>query len=153
MLLLLFQLGKDRYALDASQIVEVTPLVDLKKIPAAPSWVAGIFSYRDTAVPVIDMTQLALGRPAQRHIATRIVLVRYPETGAASNVLGVMVEKATETLRRERSDFAEYGLDNAETRYLGPVHDDGQGLIQLIRIADLLPIDVQNLLFPIPVET
>ena len=36
MLFLLFQLGNDRYALDASRVVEVLPLVELKHLPLAP---------------------------------------------------------------------------------------------------------------------
>ena len=46
MLFLLFQLGKDRYALEASRVVEVVPLLALKQLPQAPKGVAGIFNYR-----------------------------------------------------------------------------------------------------------
>ena len=37
MLFLLFELGTDRYALDALQIAEVLPLVAIKRIPRAPA--------------------------------------------------------------------------------------------------------------------
>ena len=36
MLFLLFQLGQDRYALDASRVVEVVPLLTLKQFPRPP---------------------------------------------------------------------------------------------------------------------
>ena len=36
MLFLIFELGKDRYALDVRQIAEVMPLVGVKQIPKAP---------------------------------------------------------------------------------------------------------------------
>ncbi len=36
MLFLLFQLGKDRYVLEAARVIEVLPLMDLKQIPEAP---------------------------------------------------------------------------------------------------------------------
>ena len=36
MLFLLFELGKDRYALDVRQIAAVLPLVGIKQIPKAP---------------------------------------------------------------------------------------------------------------------
>jgi chemotaxis signal transduction protein len=43
MLFLLFQMGKDHYALDAGQVAEVLPLVSIKQIPQAPMGVAGAF--------------------------------------------------------------------------------------------------------------
>jgi CheW-like domain len=36
MLFLVFQLGTDRYAIEAAQVVEVLPLVNAKHIPRAP---------------------------------------------------------------------------------------------------------------------
>ena len=33
MLFILFQLGRDRYALDAAQVAEVLPLMELKALP------------------------------------------------------------------------------------------------------------------------
>ncbi|MFC3108490.1 chemotaxis protein CheW [Undibacterium arcticum] len=148
MLFLLFQLDKDRYALDACQVAEVLPLVGLKQIPGAPSWVAGAFSYHGTPVPVIDLNTLALGRPAQRRLGTRTVLVHYPTPGKDHHLLGIIVEKATETLRRNPEDFTAYGVNNDGARYLGPVLDDPRGLIQWIKVGDLLPEPVQALLFP-----
>ncbi len=64
MLFILFQLGSDRYALPAGQVAEVLPLVALKALLGAPAGVAGLIDYRGTAVPVIDLSALALGRPA-----------------------------------------------------------------------------------------
>ena len=45
MLFLLFELGRDRYALDALQVAEVLPLLALKEMPLAPPGVAGLLNY------------------------------------------------------------------------------------------------------------
>jgi chemotaxis-related protein WspB len=148
MLFLLFQLGVDRYVLDIGQVAEVLPLVRLKQIPAAPPWVAGAFSYHGKPVPVIDLSSLALGRPAQRRRGTRIVLAHYPESGAGSHLLGIVVEKAISTLRRDASDFTACGVDNEGARYLGPVISDPGGLIQWVKVKDMLPEPARSLLFP-----
>jgi len=63
MLFLVFQLGPDRYAIEAAQVVEVLPLVNSKHIPRAPLGVAGVFDYHGTPVPLIDFTELAQGTP------------------------------------------------------------------------------------------
>jgi chemotaxis-related protein WspB len=148
MLFLLFQLGNDRYALPATQVAEVLPLVEPKHIPNAPAWVAGIFSYQGAPVPLIDLSMLALGRPAQRRLSTRTVLVHYPHSGVQNHLLGLVAEKTTETLQCDPNKFAPYGVDNDEARYLGPVLADPRGLIQWIKVTDLLPEPVQALLFP-----
>jgi chemotaxis-related protein WspB len=148
MLFLLFQLDNDRYALPATQVAEVLPLVTLKRIPNAPAWVAGAFTYREAPVPVIDLSMLALGRPAQPRLSTRIVVVHYPQSGAESDLLGLVLEKATETMQYDPDAFESYGVDNDGARYLGPVLADPRGLIQWIKVTDLLPEPVQALLFP-----
>jgi len=147
MLFLLFQLGKDRYALDVSQVAEVLPLVHLKQIPQAPPAVAGIFDFRGTPVPVIDMSQTALARPAQRRLSTRIILAHYPDQNGGTRLLGLMAERVTETLRREPSDFVAAGVDNDDAPYLGPVASDARGLIQWIEVDQLLTPAVRDVLF------
>ena len=86
MLFLLFELGNDRYALDVRQIAEVLPLVAVKQIPRAPQAMTGLFNYRGAPVPVIDLSQLTLGRPSARRLSTRIVLVHYPDASAAGRI-------------------------------------------------------------------
>lgn len=147
MLFLLFQPGRDRYALDAGQIAEVLPLVDIKPLPRAPEGVAGVFDYRGTPVPVIDLSQLMLGRPAAKHLSTRIVLARYPDAGGVMRLLGLLAEQATQTVRRDPGDFLASGVSHDAAPYLGPVASDERGLIQWIEVHKLLPAAVREALF------
>lgn len=150
MLFLLFQLGEDRYALDAGQIAEVLPLVSVKQIPQSPPAVSGVFNYRGAPVPLIDLSQLALGRPAQSRLTTRIIVVNYSDGAGENRLLGLIVEKATETVRREAADFVASGVSSDEAAYLGPVASDARGLIQWIDVQQLLPASVSKLLFQRP---
>lgn len=152
MLFVLFQLGQDRYALDAGQVAEVLPLVSMTQIPQAPAAVAGVFNYRGAPVPAIDLSQLTLGRPVRRRLNTRIVLVHYPDDRGAMHLLGLIAERATETLRREVTAFTASGVTNAAAPYLGPVAADSRGLIQWIEVNRLLPASVRELLFQRPME-
>ena len=76
MLFLLFQLGNDRYALQASTVAEVLPLVNFKRIPQAQPAIAGLIDYRGVPVPVIDLNELMSGRPAAQRFSTRVVVRR-----------------------------------------------------------------------------
>jgi chemotaxis-related protein WspB len=147
MLFLLFQLGRDRYALDARDVAEVLPLVKLKQVPQAPAGVAGIFDYRGAPVPVIDLCALALGRPAAARLSTRIVLVNYAAAGSGPRLLGLIAEQATEMLRRAETDFAPAGIQHEGAPYLGPVSADPRGLIQRVEVDRLLTPAVRTALF------
>jgi chemotaxis-related protein WspB len=144
MLFLVFNLDKDRYLLDVRQVTEVLPLIDIMAIPQAPPFVAGIFNYHGALVPAIDLSQVMLGRPAQRRLHTRIVLVQYADDNGATHLLGLIAEKVTETLEREASDFSASGVS---IPHLGAVSADREGLTQRIEVNQLLPASVRELLF------
>ncbi|MEB0039566.1 MULTISPECIES: chemotaxis protein CheW [unclassified Pseudomonas] len=148
-LFLLFHVGRERYALEAVDIAEVLPRLQLKPIAQTPHWVAGVFAHRGAMVPVIDLSALTFGHPAKARTSTRLVLVNYrPDADRPSQLLGLILEQATETLRCAPSEFKHYGLDNQQAAYLGPVREDEQGLLQWVRVQDLLSDPVRELLYP-----
>ncbi|MFR0672513.1 chemotaxis protein CheW [Enterobacterales bacterium AW_CKDN230030176-1A_HGKHYDSX7] len=153
-LYLQFTLGEQRFALDVREVIEVLPDRPLKPIAEAPAWVAGILAHRGQLIPVLDLSARSVGWPAQRRTSTRLVLVHYqPDTTAARQPLGLVLERATDTVRYPAEAFKPYGLDTGQARYLGPVLEDPQGLLQRIEVRQLLPDDVRALLFPVPIET
>ena len=143
-LYLQFRIVDQRFALDAREVIEVLPRRTLKPIAQAPAWVAGVLAHRDALIPVIDLSALSFGVPAAARNSTRLVLVHYRQ----GLQLGLILEQATDTLRCDPEAFQPYGLDNGEARYLGPVRQDARGLLQRIRVDDLLSDDVQALLYP-----
>jgi chemotaxis-related protein WspB len=150
-LYLLFRIGPDFYALDSAEVAEVLPLRAVKQIPGTPAWVSGVMARRGQLVPVIDMSARATGVPVCPRTSTRTVLVHYRRPGdahAAPQLLGLRLEYATDTLRCDPTTFVDPGVDPGESRYLGPVRQDARGLVQWVRVAELLPHDVHALLFP-----
>jgi chemotaxis-related protein WspB len=148
MLFLLFRLGKDRYALPATQVVEVLPMLAVKQIPQAPPAVRGAFDFRGRPVPLVDLTQMALGVPAREQLSTRIVLVDYPDGAGGTRLLGLLAEQVTETLRRHPEEFRDSGVELPDAPWLGPVASDDSGLVQRVEVGQLLTPAVRALLFP-----
>jgi chemotaxis-related protein WspB len=148
MLFILFHLGSERYALPAREVVEVLPLISVKTVPGAPAGVVGLVDYRGTAVPAIDLCQLALSRPAARRVSTRLLIAKYPHPRQGERLLGVIVEHATETITKEPNDFQPTGIATAATGFLGPITRDPHGLIQLVRVDALLTDVLRAALFP-----
>lgn len=140
---LLFQLGADRYAIEATRVAEVLPVLRIKALPDAPAGVAGLINYRGTPVPVVDLSAVALDRPSARSRSTRLVLVRT----AADRLLALLAERATATIRLDPGAFAATGVRTAETAPFGPVATDRDGrLIQRLRLENLLPDAVRDAL-------
>jgi chemotaxis-related protein WspB len=152
MLFLLFQLGKDRYALEASRIVEVLPLVALKQLPQTPSGFAGLFNYRGRPVPALDLCQLTVGQPAAERLSTRIIIIHCADGRGEQRLLGLIAERATEMLRRNPRDFIDPGFKTKDAPYLGPVLLDPKGAIQWIHEQYLLSEHVRGLLFAEPAQ-
>jgi chemotaxis-related protein WspB len=147
MLFLLFQLDRDRYAIEASKVAEVVPLVQLKQLPHAPRGVAGVCNFHSQLVPVIDLSILMLGRVVRERLGTRLVLVNYVLPGGTTRLLGLLAEGATEIIERRKTDFAETGVRIDGAPYLGKVTPEERGIIQWIDVAQLLPTDLRDRLF------
>ncbi|MEX3630406.1 MAG: chemotaxis protein CheW [Burkholderia sp.] len=156
MLFLLFELEGARYALDAADIAEVLPLSFAKSIPGAPAWVAGIVIHRGAPVPVIDVSWLALGRPAAPLRSTRLVIVRVrlpldgdaePAVAEGERLLGLIVERVTQTARLDPAAFRDGGIDTPHARWLGPVAHDTHGVVQRVAVRHLLGEEARALLY------
>ena len=147
MLFVLFHLGQERYALEASRVVEVVPLLALKKFPQSPRGVAGMFIYRGRPVPALDLCELTTGRSAAEHISTRILIVNYAESTNRQHLIGLIAERATDILRRDPKDFVDAGVKLAAAPFLGPVLVDERGVIQLLLAHKLLGESLRDLVF------
>jgi chemotaxis-related protein WspB len=145
MLFLLFHIGTDRYALEASRVVEVLPLLELTEIPQAPPGLAGLLNYRGQSVPTVDLNRLAQKSPASPKYSTRIILVRCNRPSAAPQLVGLIAQRATEILRKEPHEFVQTGISTVGTPLLGPVLMDPAGPIQWINEEKLLTNDVRQL--------
>jgi chemotaxis-related protein WspB len=143
MLVLTFQIGNDRLALDIRRVREVVPRVQLERIAASPPWLAGVFVYRGRAVPVLDLARL-LGAPeCPPHLSSRIILV---PVGKPETLLGLLAAQVADICPVEPSDQPLPGLNAPGQPDLGLtiVHDGG--ILHLLDLDRLLPDPVRNLL-------
>lgn len=147
MLLLTFQAENQHYAIDAGHVLEVIPIVKIRKLPGTPDFVRGILNYRGMPVPVIDITHMLSGRPSAEHLSSRIILLKYPENSESKNVLGILAEHATDTVVRENKEFADSGIASPEMPSLGKISIGGRRMLQIVKIDDLLTDGLKAMLF------
>jgi chemotaxis-related protein WspB len=151
-----FQIGGEGYLLEAARIACVLPMVEFRSIPHAPVGIVGVFDYRGRAVPLIDLSELALGTPAARHFSTRLLLVpidaavQGEPTGkpGCTRLLGLIAERATQTIRRAAADFTAAGVTSHAAPYLDSVTAVGGRLLQRIDVSKLLSPEQSAALFP-----
>ncbi|HCE44680.1 MAG TPA: chemotaxis protein CheW [Lentisphaeria bacterium] len=150
MLLLTFRAGSQDYAINTRNVLEVIPIVEVRKLPGTPDYVRGVLNYRGRLVPVVDITWMIAGRASMEHLSSRIILVRYPEKDDSGNVLGLLVEHATSTVDRKTETFAASGVDTPGMPWMGKISVDGESSIQIVKIEDLLADELKTLLFAAP---
>jgi len=146
MLFLTFQLGKDRYAIEANRVMEVLPLLEIKRLPHAPKGVVGIFNLRGQPVPALDLNELTFGQPARERLTTRILLIQHTDSDGKQRPLGLIAECVTQTLRKEPAEFVSPGVSLKSAPYLGPVLMHDPEPIQWLRTEHLVSEPIQKLL-------
>ena len=147
MLLLLFEIGNGRYALETNQIIEIVPLVNLKKIPTTPAYVAGLMNYRGEGVPVVDLCQLVDNVPSEDAFSTRIIIVSYPIKNLGDQPLGLIANNVTETVRTKLSKPPPTGVFMDSSLYNGEETQGTSDMIQWFDVKRMLPEEEIALLF------
>jgi len=162
LLYLVFHVGHDRFAIETAHVVEVLPLVYWKGIPEARESVTGLLNYHRQVVPLLDFTLRVTGQPSHPRMSTRIFMARVPaydpevlslssngetpdgETPFARDLLGIIVERVSGTLRCDPSAFTPPPTIADTAPWLGPVLTDAQGIIQRVDIDHLLTAPVHR---------
>ncbi len=143
MLILLFYVGENLYAIESSRVVEVIPRVIYREVHHVPEYVTGVFNYRGAIVPVIDLCKLIRGTPSRGYLSTRVMMVNYPRQDGTPRYIGLMAERVIETLDKPESEFQDSGIQTETAPYLGGIVTDKKGMIQWVRL-DRLFADVQH---------
>ena len=142
MLLLLFETSDGRYALESQQIVEIIPLLQAKKIPGAPTYVAGIINYRGLPVPVFDLCALAGEVPCRQYYSTRIILVEYPLAVDQKRLIGLIAERATDVVRCSEADIRSYGILLEKPAEPGAAETGQEEIVQMFNVERMISADI-----------
>ncbi len=137
-LMLLLKAGDETYAMEATRVIAVVPMVETRPLPHAPSHVAGVINYHGTLVPLIDLSQWLWGQACRRRMSTRIILVRRDSADGVSQVHGLQAERVTETIRVQEEDFIPGDVSLAETPFVRGAIMHGGRIIACLQLDRLL---------------
>lgn len=147
MLVLTFQIGSNRLALDIRRVREVVPRVELQRAPSGPPWLAGMFIYRGGVVPVIDLHRLFGESECPEHLSSRIILVPSPRSSRQGDntsepLLGLLAAQVAD-LREVEVGGDHRGLlgvgEDTTGLAFGTTLVDREGILHLVDLDRLLP--------------
>lgn len=147
MLAITFSVGGESYALDGRDVVEIVPLVPVKRLPLAPPWVRGLMHYRGHIVPVVDLCELGGGAPASELLSTRVVVVSFNDLENRTRLVGLVAERLTDTVTLADDSVRTSGIRVQQAPFLGGVVADQGRMTQLIRVSELVPAPLQAMLY------
>jgi chemotaxis-related protein WspB len=144
MLILGVSIGNEQYGIEAIRVIEVVPLIALKKVPLADVCIKGLFNYRGQPTPVIDLCQLFEQSPCSDSLSTRIVIVNYQQTSGTPRAVGFIAEHITDVMRCQPDDMRNSGIADSSNDFLGLIYSGDNGMVQLIDTDKILPESISR---------
>jgi chemotaxis-related protein WspB len=144
----MFQIGRDRLALDIRRVKEVVPRVRLQPLAGAPPWLAGVLVYRGRTVPVLDLHRLVGAGDCPPHLSSRIILTPH---GGEDRLLGLLAAQVAD-LRDVPEPTHTARLTGPGQPDLGTTVINEGGLLHLLDLDRLLPEPVRQFLAMTPRE-
>jgi len=123
-----------RYAFEAPLVTEVVRLGPLTRLPAAPSFLPGVFTHRGEVMPVLDVSQLVGQAPIPIRPSTRAALVHCGPWKVA--VIADSIEGLVVFSRRNIEPAPAEGTGVAE--FLTAVARDEKGVVAVLDLPRLV---------------
>ena len=146
-----FEVAGEGYGIETVRVVEVVPAVALRAVPGTVPGVAGLLRFRGGLVPVVDLGLVWAGGATPARMSSRIVVCELGASGGSgSDVasrdrprLGLLAERVLRVATVDPDGAgASDGPRSPGARGLGRLVRDGDALLQLVRVEDLVPADV-----------
>jgi len=129
--LLIFNLGKELFALDTCKIQSINEPMVITRVPKAPPYILGLINLRGNIISLMDIN-LLLGIPETGNLKENIIILELKD-----EVLGILVDCAAEIIETDDAPLSEIP-DSQRTDY-------AEGVIKFENRNALL-IDMEKLL-------
>ena len=147
MLYLIIELSNNYYALNSKEILEIIPNIILTDVSNSPDFVSGIFNYRGTTVPVLDLSIMTGGKKTTNKLSSKILIVNYNPIKNVEKIIGLLCENILGTKNIENSEIESNGLNIEDAQFLSNVYNSKDSMIQLINVNKLLTKEAEKVLF------
>lgn len=140
MLVVTFQIGEHRIAMDIRQIVQVIPCIPVRPVAFSATWQTGVIIFRGNVIPIVDLALVFGVESCPSRLSTRIILVETDHLGR-SMIVGLLAAQVSDVTSMEEihsKHFKELPTDAGSQPSLGKVILDDVGILNLAHVNQLL---------------
>ena len=135
------------YAIDTGRIVEVVPVVDVRRMDHVEAWLRGLMNHRGRLIPLLDTKALLSGSTVELRRSSRIIVVQL-DPDDRSSMCGLLVESVRNVEEIDFSDETTHpGLANPETAYLGKIALVDDEAVQVLEPEKILKPEQREVIF------
>lgn len=123
------------YGIPIEQVLEITRLGDVTKLPGMPEFVEGVMSLRGNVIPILDLKKrFKLGSTIKQD-ETRIIVIEFNQRKC-----GIMVDEVLEIIPVQAADIEEPPafIGNIDSTYIIGIGKVGERLIIALDIQQIL---------------
>lgn len=134
--LLVFSLANEEFACKTSQVREITKMMEITRMPKAPSYIKGVINLRGKVIAVIDLARQLGLPPCELGEENRIIVADLDD-----DIVGMIVDSASVVLRisTESIEPTPAVIENKiDTRYIDGVGRVGDRLFVLLDLNKVL---------------
>ena len=135
-LVLAFRLFNEEYGLDVGIVQEIVRIMDITRVPNAPSFIRGVINLRGDVIPVVDLRKRFGFADTKVDAKFRIIVLN------VKNIrFGIIVDDVSEVVRLKRSDIEPAPRtisDNIDASYLKGVGKIDDRLVILLDLEEAL---------------
>ncbi|ADD68198.1 CheW protein [Denitrovibrio acetiphilus DSM 12809] len=127
-------LNDEKYGIDIMDIKEILRMLDITKVPKAPSFVEGIINIRGKVIPIVDLRK-KMGIPANEFTnSSRIIVVNLN-----GKQVGFIVDQVEEVLRVDGDlvDKAPAASTSVDNRYIKGVARLQTGMVIILDVHEI----------------
>lgn len=130
MQIVVFNLGKEKFAVETSKVQGINDKMEITKVPKAPSYIKGIINLRGTVITLLDINML-LGVEKVKSDEESVIILEME-----SELVAIMVDQVDEVMDIEE-DMLEK-LDENSKNYIDGVINLKDRIITKINIDKLI---------------
>jgi len=136
--LVIFELGAEHFGIDIASVEGINKMLEITKIPKAPSYMLGITNLRGSVLPVIDLQKRFCMAEQEQTSETRIVVANMDGVK-----IGMVVSAVSEVLTIEDSVIEPPPpmVSNVNSEFIIGVAKIDKRLVILLDLAKVLTID------------
>jgi purine-binding chemotaxis protein CheW len=139
-----FYIGEDEYAVHINKVCEISPMIEIRKIPKSPPFVEGVINLRGGIVPVIDLRK-RFDLAVNENLASAKILI--VELGI--NQVGMIVDNVSEVMRFYQDEIEKTPpmfSASIDSQYIQGVAKLNEKLIILLDVEKLFSFEEQSVL-------